>query len=241
MLKYTSSAKPYGKLGVIVITKEKREEFRRKWDNYWYHYKWHTWAAVFIACCMLMYIGDLLRKKDYDINVAYISRSYTNFDEDAIFEKRVAEYVPDYNGDGESTVKFYNYAIPESPRSQEEFDQQMAMLARARVELTDGNTFIFIVDDDIYDYFEMDDGTSDIDYMQSDRIVEKRRFMLEGHELTEGLMIDDNDVFIVFRSMVGFKEGSSKYEKADKKREQSKEVLENIVNGNKINASTISE
>lgn len=39
--------------------------FRQKWDYYWYYYKIHTFAAIFIIVCLSVFIRDLVTAKDY--------------------------------------------------------------------------------------------------------------------------------------------------------------------------------
>ena len=33
---------------------------RGKWENYWYHYKWHTLGGVFLVAVLAVMLGHLL-------------------------------------------------------------------------------------------------------------------------------------------------------------------------------------
>ncbi len=220
--------------GITISDLATRAERNKKWENYWYHYKWHTICGIFLAFCLLIYIGDLLGKEDFDLNVVYVSRSYTVYEQDEELQKRLEKYVPDYDENGEVNVKLYNYTIPEEPTSQEEYDQQIAMLTRFQVEISDGNTFLYIFDEDMFEYFEMEEASEDLTYTGSDKIKDSVKYMLDGTELVDGLNIDGNGYFLVLRNMLGFEDGS-KHDRAQENHDKSKEVLENIINNNKIN------
>ncbi len=185
--------------------------------------------------CFAIYIGDLLGREEYDLNVVYVAQSYTTYEEDVELESRLEKYASDFDENGEVNVKLYNYTIPETPQSEEEMQQQMAMLTRLRVEMADGNTFLYIFDEALYEYFEMVQAADDLSYIGSDKIKDSVKYMLDGTELVNGLSIDGRGDFLVLRNMIGFEDGR-KHKDAQIKHDQSKEVIENIIKNNAVSA-----
>lgn len=181
-----------------------------------------------------MYIGDLISKEEYDLSFVYVSRSYITDNDTIELEKRMEQYVPDYDGNGEVNVKLYNYTIPEEIKSQEDTDQQLAMLTRFQVEISDGKVFIYIFDEKLYDYFEMEQASEDLSYTGSDKISDGVKYMLDSTELVDGLTLDNTGKFMVLRNMYGYENGK-KHDEAQINHDRSKEVIENIINGKKIN------
>ena len=43
-----------------------KNEFNEKWDNYWYHYKWHTFIGIFVIICILVTINDFATRRNTD-------------------------------------------------------------------------------------------------------------------------------------------------------------------------------
>ena len=222
--------------GVIAITDIKvREERQKKWENYWYHYKWHTWFGVFVVFCLLITLGDILGKEKYDLMISYVGQTYTTTEDDQILESRLEQYVPDFDGNGEVNIKFNNFTIPAELKSQEDADQQLAMITRTQVEMADGVDFIYIFDDEMYEYFEMEQAAEDLTYTGSDKIKDSVKYDLDDSVLLKDLYLDGEGTFMVMRSMIGLEEGR-KYDKSIDNYNHSKEVLENIIKDNKVNS-----
>ena len=50
--------------------------FKRKWDNYWYHYKWHTFIGIailiFLVVCVSQCASQNAKRTQSEANIAYI-------------------------------------------------------------------------------------------------------------------------------------------------------------------------
>ena len=50
--------------------------FKRKWDNYWYHYKWHTLIGIaiiiFLVVCVSQCASQNAKRTQSEANIAYI-------------------------------------------------------------------------------------------------------------------------------------------------------------------------
>ena len=97
-----------------------------KLENFWYHYKWHTIAAVAAVVIIAICVAQFVRQKDYDIYVMYaggesFSRKSENGDipEYNMFVNALKAHAEDYDGDGEVLLSLSDLFIP-SPEEKAE-------------------------------------------------------------------------------------------------------------------------
>ncbi len=79
---------------------------KKKLENYWYHYKWHTIIAAFFVLVAVICIVQIAKRESYDIYIRYVGNAEiinTQYNDMLnAFEKIDA----DINGDGETFVNF---------------------------------------------------------------------------------------------------------------------------------------
>ncbi|MDD3692390.1 MAG: hypothetical protein PHX02_00590 [Oscillospiraceae bacterium] len=77
---------------------------RGKFENYWYHYKWHTIAAVAISIVLTVMIWQLVTRDDPDYRLVIATDSY--FSQQAVdkLEAAFEAYGRDIDGDGKVEV-----------------------------------------------------------------------------------------------------------------------------------------
>lgn len=46
-----------------------------KWENYWYHYKWHTIGALFIVVVLAITIGQMVNRDDPDYTIMLVTEN----------------------------------------------------------------------------------------------------------------------------------------------------------------------
>ncbi len=103
--------------------------FLKKLDNYWYHYKWHTVIALFLAAVILICSLQMCAKDDYDFEVMYAGpHSLNNHQTILDIEAAFAELGDDRTGDGKVTVNLVSYWVDErlSPDREEYKDMTAA-------------------------------------------------------------------------------------------------------------------
>lgn len=78
--------------------------FRQKWENYWYHYKWTTFIAVFIVALIIIGIKSFTSKTNPDLYMVYLSNTIIQSDDINNIERAIAEdaNLDDIDGDGKS-------------------------------------------------------------------------------------------------------------------------------------------
>lgn len=127
-----------------------KQTFQKKWENYWYYYKWHTLAAVFVIIVVAITARQCATRVDPDMSVALVTKSVEvpqqTCDQLAgVFQK----YTADVNHDGRKVVQVYNYDLASTnPQVQE------AQSAKLMADLSAGTNVIFITDSDAYAYLE---------------------------------------------------------------------------------------
>jgi hypothetical protein len=90
-----------------------RGGLRERLENYWYHYKWHTIAAIFIIAVVLICTLQMCSKTEYDVQIMYatgkpVSR-YSESGDMPDYNKIVSSLMnktADFSGDGEVNVSF---------------------------------------------------------------------------------------------------------------------------------------
>lgn len=91
----------------------------KKFENFWYHYKWHTIAALFVVIAVVVCTLQMCKKETFDFHVMYaggteVSRKSVDGDTPAyvrvttVFEK----YIDDVDGDGKKNIAFSTYFAP---------------------------------------------------------------------------------------------------------------------------------
>ncbi|MBR7116112.1 MAG: hypothetical protein IKC87_00165 [Clostridia bacterium] len=87
-----------------------------KLENFWYHYKWHTIAALFIIVCVVVCSVQACSRVNIDIHIMYagnreISRTSADGDTPAYtrLKNALSAYTADYDGDGLTTLTLTTY------------------------------------------------------------------------------------------------------------------------------------
>lgn len=94
--------------------KKLNEEKMKKLDNFWYYYKYHVLAGVFVLICIVTFIRDLHNRVDYDYSVAFVGNYGLQPEDTQNLQKWFEEKGKDLNGDGEVHVQIADYYLPDS-------------------------------------------------------------------------------------------------------------------------------
>ncbi len=86
-------------------------------ENFWYHYKWHSIVAVFVIVAIVVVSLQMCTRTEYDVYIVYagdheikktVSGTNSPYAEAVKSLTRVAE---DFDGDGEVNVNFLNLFV----------------------------------------------------------------------------------------------------------------------------------
>ena len=102
---------------------------RGKWENFWYHYKWPFWGAMFFAVVLGVLGYQLLTKNPADYQVILVTGTSVWDDDVTLLEETLAQYGQDLDGDGEVEVQIQNCYLS-NPGSQQYMVNQQAIQSR---------------------------------------------------------------------------------------------------------------
>lgn len=88
---------------------DNRTPFRRKLDNFWFHYKWHTISALCVILMLAIMIPQCLFRPTYDAYILYAGPMMDCSGGETVQgvqNSLVGLGMSDYNGDGERNVMY---------------------------------------------------------------------------------------------------------------------------------------
>lgn len=137
--KYDKSGYVWEEEQVIKI----KETPKSKWKNFWFYYKWHTYASIFIIIVLAVSIRSCVTRINPDISVMFLSSVPLAEQDSKLIENEFAKYVEDYTKNGKNEVSVNNIYF-----SQNAVDAQINMAMRQKfiAELAAGDTVLFITD-----------------------------------------------------------------------------------------------
>lgn len=100
----------------IEDIKEEKQSFSKWLDNYWYHYKWHTIAVIFVLVVAIVCTVQLVNRNEYDAVIAYagskdVSKKAENGDvaEIVTMQSSLKDVVDDVDENGEVSVSLETF------------------------------------------------------------------------------------------------------------------------------------
>ncbi len=131
-----------------------KEDRKKKWDNFWYYYKYHVLIGAFILFCVITFAKDMLGKVSYDYNIGFLG-DYSIMEEDKTkLEKWFVKNAEDLNKDGEVHVQVNDYFIPSE--GEDGYDPQMVMAGQTKfsADVQTATSVIYFVSKASYDKFK---------------------------------------------------------------------------------------
>ena len=138
-----------------------------KWlENYWYHYKWVTIVAVFVAVIAVIGISQMLNKEDADVRMVYFGPATVSGQQAGDMEFAFEQMMKsDYDGDGTKSVQItvLNYYTEEQyAEKKKEAEENETFFAYDPSKASDtisqlntligtGDTAICLLDDEMYE------------------------------------------------------------------------------------------
>ncbi len=142
----------------------------KKFENFWYYYKWHTIIGISLAIVLIVLVVQLFTKPSYDVNIVYageksISTSSATGDgitELSLITKAIESVAKDYNDDGKVRFSLRNLHILSVTELNEikDHNQKISLESstqNARQELRDifyNDNFVFLLSDDVFKEYD---------------------------------------------------------------------------------------
>lgn len=120
---------------------EKPVGLKNKFENYWYHYKWHTIIGLFFVITIIICSVQCASKEKADITaILYVDKNVADVTASAL-EDEIEKYMTDLNGDGEIICQIINLSNINGTDNLAVNKSQ-----RLFAEIADGNNFLYILD-----------------------------------------------------------------------------------------------
>ena len=154
-----------------------KQSFAKWLDNYWYHYKWHTIAVIFVLVVAIVCTVQLFNRSDYDAVIAYagsknVSKKAENGDvaEIVTIQSSLKDVVYDVDENGEISISVKTLfwlsaaeisALKAELKEGEEINDALLIENYTTVDdlMLSGEYFLWFMSDDLYNYIN---GKSDV-------------------------------------------------------------------------------
>ena len=116
---------------------------KEKWTNFWYYYKMHVIAALFICFLVGMTVTECMKRIDYDLNISYYSSAPIDDEGIKALTELMKNSVKDVDGNGTNDVGIAScFANPN-----EKSEQAQAVFVKLSAEVAAGESMVYMVDD----------------------------------------------------------------------------------------------
>lgn len=146
---------------------------KKKADNFWYHYKWHTIAAAVVVALAVFFVRDVVLSTDPDATILFVTNTPVSQETQDALQAILVEQGIDGNGDGEVSILVdYIYTPPALPEGAEAQDDPSAAMAAGAdyagsMKLTTvvaaGVDLLYLLDDGMVAHFETMALSSEVD------------------------------------------------------------------------------
>ena len=162
-----------------------KSPFMKKLENFFYHYKWHTIAAVFVIFVLVLCLFQTCNKTQYDAYIMYAGgenlRTVKKDEVDSTYKslyKSIGSYLGDYNGDGERGLSFIDLYLPSDAEIKELEKGEGVPYARLeedgelfRNNLLSGDFYVCLIAEHLYEEWTKDENNPFVpvkEYLPSD-------------------------------------------------------------------------
>jgi len=187
---------------------------RSKWENFWYYYKMHVIAGIFVAVVLAMSLKDCANNITPDVNISYVGSGYMTEEVVQEFKDKLSDVIIDVNGDEKKEILFQVLTITD-----EKSEANFVVQQKAVAEMAVGDTKLYLLDKESYQIFgtqgafePLDDiaekygisAETDPDLWLKATGTNKEHIYalpLKGSLLLKELQIKDDDIYIALRPL----------------------------------------
>lgn len=139
---------------------------KKKAENFWYHYKWHTIAGCVALVLVVFFLKDMLFRTDPDATILMTTQQYYSQETIDAIQASLESMATDFNGDGKVSITIDYIYSPAQPTEEElaEMDemeqmqmsggqQDYASTMKLTTVVAAGMDPLYIVDEGMYDHF----------------------------------------------------------------------------------------
>lgn len=183
---------------------------REWWDYFWMYYKWHTIAVVFIVIAVTVTVVQKINAPKYDLTLTYAGTGYISEQSSDKLQKSLSPLCDDVDGNGKKQLSFLQINLSKDSKDAQ---YNMAMSMKLQLSLSEDETYIFIMDENLVKTYSGDDEQSGVfapvkDWLKAD-VTEDKLYAansgeyvavkLDGNKYLENAGIDTNGKYLVMR------------------------------------------
>lgn len=127
--------------------------FTEKWENFWFHYKWHTIAVIFITIAIAIIITQCTTRTKYDLKLVFFTYNPVLESQIVPIAEYFENYAEDTNKDGEINVQILNCSLSNG-KSDTQYKNSIYSKIQSLI-VADPSALLFITDQESIEYFKI--------------------------------------------------------------------------------------
>ncbi len=159
--------------------------FKKKWENYWYHYKFHTIFGLFVLILAFVGFKSCADRENMDLHMVFLSNTYASPEAEQKLEKALTDdgTIKDIDGDG--VVNFYMDSLMLSFDA--DANNDMTTLQKLQTVIYAGQHTLMLAHE--YALEDYDGVFEDISHKAKD---EHKTFVSPAEEYISGISVEGN-------------------------------------------------
>lgn len=131
-----------------------KEEKKKKWENYWYYYKWHTIIGIIVVMLISYSIYEKVTYVSPDFEIDAITDCGFSYNSAETIENKLVESgaLPDINEDGKVSANVNFYTAGYSQEASKQADASMMQIVQLRMAV--GESPIILTDEALTKVYE---------------------------------------------------------------------------------------
>lgn len=162
-----------------------------KAKNFWFHYKWHVIACVFIAAVLSVLITQCMGKEKFDTQIVLFTYDTYLDSQTAAMEEYFEGFCPDFDGNGKVNVGVTSCSYSKGNFSNPDLNNAMATKLQS-ILIAQREIVLFIVDEETFEYMNSLPAEDKL-FMEEKAVLDKDFYnasdIFKDFSLPEGLML----------------------------------------------------
>jgi len=205
--------------------------FIERLANYWYHYKIHTIAGMFLLIILVAFILNIFTTDKFDIRLIIVSEK-TFSGSNSFVQEALIGYLPDYDGNGESKIAVTNILLDISGKSDVDPRALEADRAKLLATTSDNQSFLYLLDANSYKEL-VDIGVvfKDLSEVASNSHILKDKYELKGSKINAKIGLNNmvDDMYLCLVDFDKFDEKAKNKIKVKNEYENQKAFLQKLI------------
>ncbi len=123
---------------------------KEKWTHFLEYYKWYAVIGVVVIALIAYTLAECAANVDPDLSILYAGPYPVGTEQQLEAEQAVAEHIEDYNGDGKVKASLMALYFADDESGNSDPQMLMAMQTKLVVELSSGESQIFLMSESQY-------------------------------------------------------------------------------------------